>query len=365
MKQPIKSEILRQEAISILQDILLDYGSFPKNSWVGGETGFPSDKGYNYSFLYDLSLENGRGVNWQLHTSIKGEVYPKQAWYEIMKLKEAIDEKKSHYALLIAEFISPRVATMCDESGVGYLDLSGNCKIKFGGLWIERSGRPRKYKASRTAKSLFTVKASRLIRVLLKAPIKPYLVKELSEQAQVSLGQVSKVRKLLMDQDLVEETESGVRVKNRDELIDLWVQADDFYKRVEEKEYSLLSSPQTLAEKLLSHNKESPLFTMNYAASLRVAHNVVNSVAVYLPKFPDEQLLATLKAREVSKGSGNLRVFIPHDIDALKIDSQTINGIPLVSDLQLYLDLQDGEQNGKEQAEALKKLDDFNVTQCN
>lgn len=44
----------------------------------------------------------------------------------------------------------------------------------------------------------------------------------------------------------------------------------------------------------------------------------------------------------------------------MSIGSRDVGGLRLVSDLQLYLDLQTGEPNGEEQAAVLREREDFN-----
>lgn len=354
------------------------FGEILEDQWVGRSTGSPSDPGCDLKLRFKVTRGPGRGKIWWIHAVIKTVLHPKQASHAIWTLKRRPGRPASGepvYPLLIAPFISESVAAMCEEEQVGHLDLSGNCNLEFGGVWIERRGLPRRYKEARSQKSLYTPKASRILSVLLQEPLRPHKVEELAEAADVSLGLVSKVRKVLLDQELGEDSKEGIRINGavgvRTILRD-WLKEDDFSKRTEIREYSTLASDLTLAGNLVafcqtdnSLSDKEPLFTLNFAAWLRAPHNVPTTVSAYLDQFPDEEdLLPFLQARRVCRGAGNLRILVPSDYKAVTIGPQRVKGYPeftLVSDLQLFLDLHGGERNGEEQAAVLREREDFNA----
>ncbi len=372
MKPAADIQTLEQGAREVLQEALARFGEIIENQWVGRVLGAAGDPGYDLKLRFKVTKGSGRGQIWWIHVVIKSVVHPKQASYAIWSLKKSLGG--TVYPVLIAPFISESVATMCEEEGIGHLDLSGNCNLEFGGIWIERRGLPRKYKEERGLKSLYSPKASRILRVLLQGPLRPHKVEELSAAAGVSLGLVSKVRQVLLDQDLGEDSKEGIRIKGAagaQAILRDWLREDDFPKRVQVREYSTLASDFTLAGNLVtfcgagnSLSDKDPLFTLNFGAWLRAPHNVPTVVSAYLDQFPDErELLPFLQARPVSRGAGNLRILVPNDYPSVEIGRQHVKGHPdftVVSDLQLFLDLQGGEPNGEEQAAVLRERQDFN-----
>lgn len=334
--------------------------------------GTAGDPGYDLKLRFKVTKGQGRGQIWWIHAVIKSVVHPKQASHAIWSLKKSLG--RTVYPVLIAPFISEAVAAMCEEEGIGHLDLSGNCNLEFGGIWIERRGLPRKYKEERGLKSLYSPKASRILRVLLQGPLRPHKVEELSAAAGVSLGLVSKVRQVLLDQDLGEGSKEGIRIKgaaSAQAILRDWLREDDFSQRVQVREYSTLASDFTLAGNLVgfcrvdnSLSDKDPLFTLNFGAWLRAPHNIPTVVSAYLDRFPDEkELLPFLNARPVSRGAGNLRILVPKDYPSVEIGQQHVKEHPdftVVSDLQLFLDLHGGEPNGEEQAAVLRERQDFN-----
>lgn len=374
MKTLPNIQTAQKEAIEALDGSLGRFGEFLEHQWIGRTTGGASDPGCDLKLRFQVTKGSDKGRIWWIHTVIKTVLHPKQASHAIWSLKKSLGKTVQDtpvYPLLIAPYISESVAAMCEEEQIGHLDLSGNCNIEFGGIWIERQGRPRKYKEERGQKSLYTPKASRLLRVLLQGPLRPHKVENLAKAADVSLGLVSKVRQVLLDEELAEDSNEGIWIRRPDEILKNWILADDFSQRAQIREYSTLASDFTLAGNLLAfcgaHSSVSdvdPLFTLNFAASLRAPHNIPTTVSAYLERFPDENdLLPFLEARPVSRGAGNLRIFVPNDYKAVTIGKQQVKNnpeFPLVSDLQLFLDLHGGEINGPEQASVLRDLKDFN-----
>ena len=57
---------------------------------------------------------------------------------------------------------------MCEEQGVGYLDLEGNARIAFGGVFIERVVADKPVAQQRELKSLFKPKSAQVLRAMLR-----------------------------------------------------------------------------------------------------------------------------------------------------------------------------------------------------
>ncbi len=312
--------------------------------------------------------------SWVLVAEGKKSGQPREVRAAILQLKHYLSilpPDKPSLGLVLAPFISEESARICTEAGVGYADFAGNARLSFDRIFIETRAAGTPPVVKREARSVFSPKATRIIRVLLQGPLRAWKVKELAAAANVSLGHVSAVRQKLLAREWAEEDEGGISIKRPDTVLRAWIEEDDFSKRTEIREYSTLSSDLPLAQKLVAFCADAgslsgigPLFTLNFAAWLLAPHNVPSTVSAYLERFPDGgKLEAFLKARPVSRGAGNLRIIVPADYKSLTIDSQAaadFPGLSLVSDLQLFLDLHGGEPNGAEQARVLRELKTFN-----
>jgi hypothetical protein len=333
---------------------------------VGRPTGMPSDPGYDLKQRFKVTHGAGRGKDWWVHAVIRTSIHPKQAIHAIWALKKSLGktvQETPMYPLLIAPYISESVAKMCKEERIGHLDLSGNCNIEFGGIWIERHGRPRKYKEERGQKSLYTPKATRLLRVLLQGPLRAHKVEELAAAARVSLGLVSKVRKVLLDQELAVDGKDGIRIKSPQGILRDWILADDFMNRVETREYSLLEQDHAEIARMLHGALEDRrhAFTQWTAAHLRKPHVPPQITSLYVESFPDEELLKRVMTVRRVDGGGRLWLHRPAD-DGVFIGQQSVAELPVVSDLQIFLDLlESGNQlRANEAARELRDDPDFN-----
>ncbi len=124
--------------------------------------------------------------------------------------------------LLIAPFLSPASQALCKEHQVAYLDQQGNARLVFDGVFIERVAAGQPAAVRRDLKSLFSPKAAQVLRLLLRDPFRPRRVMDLAEAAEVSLGQVSNVRRGLLDREWATVTDEGLMLKNPDALLDAW-----------------------------------------------------------------------------------------------------------------------------------------------
>ena len=91
--------------------------------------------------------------------------------------------RTSGYGLLLAPFISEESAHICTEAGIGYADLAGNSRLSFDQVFIETRAAENPFHEKRTVKSVFSPKATRVLRVLLGGPLRSWKVKELALEA--------------------------------------------------------------------------------------------------------------------------------------------------------------------------------------
>ena len=266
----------------------------------------------------------------------------------------------ARYGILLAPFISAESARLCAEAGVGYADLAGNARLSFDKVFIETQVAANPFREKREARSLFAPRAARVLRVLLQGPLRAWRVTELAGSARVSLGWVSAVRQQLLAREWAADESGGLRVVKPGAVLEAWAKADDWEKRTTVREYSLLvTDPAEIGARvhgLLDGGRHA--FTQWFAAGLRHPHTTPPLVTVYVEEFPDEaRLREVLLARRVESG-GRLRLVRPGDEGVLN-PLQTAQGLPLVGDVQLYLDLIHAGLRGDEAAAELRKWPDF------
>jgi hypothetical protein len=72
--------------------------------------------------------------------------------------------------IFIAPYLSPEAQGLCRQNEVGFLDLEGNARIVFDGVFIERLVSSKPAVERRGLKSLFKPKSARVLRVMLRDP---------------------------------------------------------------------------------------------------------------------------------------------------------------------------------------------------
>ena len=310
-----------------------------------------------------LAELRGGDHSWTLVAEGKRSGQPREVRAAVLQLKHYLSllpPGKPGYGLVLAPFISEQSARICTDAGVGYADLAGNARLSFDRVFIEKRVAGNPVAVKREARSVFSPKATRVIRVLLQGPLRAWKVKELAEAAEVSLGHVSTVRQKLLAREWAVEDEDGLRVSKPDALLDAWVQADDWQSRTEIREYSLLENiPAEVASNvvgLLGRKKHA--FTQWFGAFLRQPYTLPVLTTVYVEDFPDEEALKKqLGARRVD-GGGRLRLVKPTDQGVFQC-LQEIQGRKVVCDVQLYLDVIAAGLRGDEAAAELRKVKDF------
>ena len=298
---------------------------------------------------------------WTLVVEEKRLGQPREVRTAVLELErylKQLPEDVPHYGLLLAPFISEESAKICREANIGYADLA---RMSFDQIFIETRSPDNPFREKRETRSLFAPRATRVLRVLLQGPLRPWKVTELAKSAKVSLGWVSAVRQQLLAHEWAEEETGGLRVTKPGAVLDAWAKADDWEKRTRTHEYSVLvNDPLELAEKLKEVLfNEPPVFTQWFAGWLRHPHTTTPVVTAYVKQFPDDAVIKEkLQGRRVSAGGGALRLVLPKE-DGVLHPSQVVRGFALVSDVQIYLDLLRGGLRGEEQAAELKQWPDF------
>ena len=127
------------------------------------------------------------------------------------------------YGVFVAPYISDASAEICKSNGVGFIDFSGNCRLHFESIFIEIKGNPNRFTRKSRLKSLFKPKAERILRALLCEPDRQWLAMELAEATIVSIGQVSNVRKLLLEREWIQDQKRGIKLIEPPQMLASWL----------------------------------------------------------------------------------------------------------------------------------------------
>jgi hypothetical protein len=246
---------------------------------------------------------------------------------------------------------------MCEEKCVGYLDLEGNARIAFGGVFIERMVADKPAAAQRELKSLFRPKSAQVLRAMLREPGRAWRVTELSEISGVSLGHVSNVRTGLIDREWARASDDGLVLSQPGALLDAW--RDSYIAPPGERFrfYTPLhgSALEDAARGALraEGGPGRAVFASFSAAQWLAPYGRTGTHYFFADEGGLRKLQAALKLAPVSKGE-NVIVTMPKDLGLLADTIEPAPGAICTSAVQTYLDLSIVGERGAEAAEHLR-----------
>lgn len=258
------------------------------------------------------------------------------------------------YGILVSQYLPPSVKEFCIEKNIGYLDFSGNCRLAFADIYIEREVPFEKVEKKRL-KSLFSLKSSHVIRRLLTFPNQQWKVQTLAEISGVSPATVSMIKdKLLAEEYAARHGETFVLVQP-ERLLQSWASHyhTHRHKQIECYRTGNLEEIEKEFANFCDSQKFEYAFTM-FSGARRVASFTrgIQRGYVYVDWNHDILELALAAGLKPVDSGGNFRLLTPADNDVL-FEKQLINGEFVVSDIQLYLDLAGHKGRGEENAEYL------------
>lgn len=305
---------------------------------------------------YILKLRRPNGTK-KILFEVKNNGQPREARIAINQIQSHLKNDSNAYGVLVAPFISEQAAGICQEANIGILDLAGNCRLAFDDVFIEYKGAPNPFNVRRDLRTLFSPKSSRVLRVLLNQPKRTWTVQELSKEASVSMGQVSNVKNLLDYREWISVSKEGIKLTEPKELLTDWVNHYDYMRdNFIEPFYSLKSFEEqmnvlagnSIGTKILGFNNR---FALTGYAGANFIFPYVRSHTVSLYVDDIEFWIPRLGLKRVESGD-NVFLVKPYD-EGVFYNCQNYKNVPIVSSIQLYLDLMTMGGRGKDGAEAL------------
>lgn len=281
---------------------------------------------------------------------------PSKPWLESIRAK-------GEHILVAAPNVPPRLLDFCKSIGVSVLDLNGRTWIRAPRALVYRQALPgRSFSYELEPRNIFVGKSERIVRTLLTDVDRDWTQAEVTRETGASAGLVSRIFGHLVSQGFVEKVSGRqYRLADFQGLIDDWVKADSLRKRTSLARFTCLTgNPDALAEQISAWSKAEGVrlaFTQWIAAWKRVKYTEPLIVSAYVERLPESASRQNLGWRPVEDG-GNLWLFVPED-PGIFATTQTVKGLPLVTDAQIYVDLQNTGLRGPDAAEALRESKTF------
>lgn len=321
------------------------------------------------------ALESWEGITLQppersdrrpdLEIEVDGETY--QLELRIWGGKDHATSKQRdqgpHATIWVLPRGAPDVHERLRNENANFIDLTGTVRLSLPGLYLDRSDlEPAIDRSEGETRNPFSDRASRIPRLLFRSFPRDWSIQELASTANVSIGLVSYVVKALTRRDLLEVESVGrekrVRLASPEPLVLQWTGeytwrrngSRSFRAPIGDVKRFLRRLPKTIAA-------ERWALTLQAGASLVAPHATWDSVHVYVdvPSLEDLERVGADSGWSADE-MGRVVLLKPHYADSFLFDFRKKNTIPVVSDLQLILDLWHYPNRGREQAEILLEL---------
>jgi hypothetical protein len=301
-----------------------------------------------------FKIRSGRTTR-QVLVEYKSVGEPRYLAQAITVLTLATRQAPRRYSLIAAPYIGPEGQRLCREAGVGYVDWTGNAFLRFDGILVDRRSGQRPARAKTRLRRLFSPKSSRIVRVLLNRPDDDWTLSRLATEAAVSVRTAHLVINALEEKALVDKQRGAIRLAKPGPLLDLWAENYRLEQHRRRTFYSFIRNPRELASKLAAEAGAQRIqlaLTLHAGAALVAPFVRYTDVHAFVAGDID-RFAKALDLRPVETGGG-VHLFTPSD-EGVFYGVQTIEGLPVVSNVQLYLDLLHYPARGREQAEELRR----------
>lgn len=320
---------------------------------------------------------------------VKAKGEPKYLLGAIGQLTLAAKQFPDAYPVVVVPSLSREGRNILRKAEVGWLTLDGEACLEFDTVFIERFpipqsveeltqsrlGEPkqgRQPKATLEAvrallkerKSLpkrqrrlpmpFSPRSSRILRALLERPGQLCRLRDLAAEAGVALRSAELTVAKLDEKGFIERGEESIRLLKPKELLEAWATV---YKFREANQfsyyYSLARNFEELTGKLRSLPeglRDSYRLTLYAGASLVAPQMRFNDVHLYVKGDPAEWA-KLLDLSPVDSGA-NAALINPFDLGVFDYPQEK-QGVMVVSNTQLYLDLVNLNDRARDQAEVL------------
>ena len=297
------------------------------------------------------SVEMDDGYEFNINACFLNRVFPST----IMELIEKQD-KNQGVSILVAPYISERTAQICEDNGMGYFDYAGNCWFVGHSIFLSEKGNKNPQPKEQKSVSIFertSVVSSCILRELFADVTTVWKLKYLAEKVNCSIGQVSKLMNVLVENAWAEKVPGGYRIIDPESLLLEW--SKDYGKK-EIIAYSCysLDNVSVIEERLKNLKKDMGIdsYLTGLSGGVRYAPVVrYNKVHVYIAPEDIQEAISYLDMKEVNSGSNV--VILPLENDSYIKDCRVIGDSAVVSPLQIYLDCMQIKGRGEEMAEAV------------
>jgi hypothetical protein len=262
--------------------------------------------------------------------------------------------------MVASHFIGPNRRALLKEMGIGYIDMAGNIYLRAPGVFIEREEKRNPFGYGREGLNPYSDKASIILRVLLNEPNQKWRIREIAKAGDINPGWVSRVVDSLVERGLIEfNRQNGIALLRGEDMLKEWADIYDWHRNKFYPYYCHARDFREVLEKIRGLNLyRDKVIALGFQAGAYLVspYSIFNQVHLLVdgPSFdmirPDIERQLGL---ESSREGANLILVRPYYKYSALFCARKIENWCVVSDVQLYLDLNKYPLRGQEQAEHL------------
>lgn len=306
--------------------------------------------------LHFVLRENGETRN--VWVDVKTRVYGRELSSLAAKACLLRQSASTTLLLLVAPRISTRLRKRMRALELNHADLGGSIFIKEPGLHVDVHGEQPPTWLEPNRINPFTDRASLVLRAFLADPSKTWRIGEISEFIDVTKGWVSVVVRELEKRRYVERLGRDIRLRDSVGLLKDWA---SFYSWDRNRVRSYVSGYDyadlvPLVADIRARSAAELALTMLAGLDFVAPHVEHEQLHVYVSTSSLELFSAQaekLLYLERVQAGGNVHILEPFYKRAVFFGVQVIDGVPIVSNVQLFLDLIGYPVRGVEAARVL------------
>lgn len=262
--------------------------------------------------------------------------------------------------VIASHFLGPNRRALLREMGVGYIDMAGNIFLRAPGIFIEREERRNPFGYEREGLNPYSDKASIILRILMAEPERSWKIRELAGYGNINPGWVSRVVASLVERGLVEfSRKKGIALLRGEDMLKEWADLYDWRRSKFYYYYCHALDSQKVLEKISELNlNRSKLVALGFQAGAYLVspYSTFNQVHLIIDGHSFDIVLPDIERQlklEPRREGANLVLVRPYYKYSALFGARKIKKWYVVSDIQLYLDLNKYPLRGQEQAEHL------------
>jgi hypothetical protein len=309
--------------------------------------------------IFELSSENGEPI--RILLEVKAHGFPRDIKSAIELLRSA-NTRFGDVLMVAAPSITEHGRRLLKDANVGYWDQSGSMFLRLPGhtIFVDR---PILQQSTPLLKNPFSGKSTNVIHALLMFPDRSWHIKDLATLAEVSQAMAHRVCETLENELLLERRGTGPSttriLTSPAALLERWssVHSMNNYKFLRFYEWTARIDQEFIWRVTKPLERAGISYALTLASGAQFVApfaSSVNQVAVLVPESIDIQLIyPASRMKDVDEGENIL--FLSTSAKAPFIFRRAIEEVWVASDVQLYIDLVNWPQRGKEQAEHLRE----------